>query len=425
MADTEIQTVLVSGPVSYSVLSYIEDGYNDLIVHNFGDKHVRHTECNGSSKKLQEVMDDTFKYYQEHHPDEKIDVFIEGGSYYLDKKDDNYLKELLGYYSECYNPHTEPTKLFERDKLCDDKYPNVRFHLIDLRKIIANKLFDVDILRSVIFPNNEDNLKLQIFIKNFLKKQINKIKNAVVKDKIYKIYYDFFKKTYSQYLPELMDIYLLSRLFRTYETAPIKNVIIYSGTEHMLNYNKFFRELENASVKICFREKDLDKNWLYSQCVAVKLKYNSLQFNRKDIKTLDFDGYIFSTKSTGPFFKQKDHDKVAFFQKYTKSIDTLLEFMKSKGLNVQLKISQQIGISEQDISLVVTDGNIYGHFDTAKFKDSKTPALIDIDDIIFEMTNTAIPVFRAKKSRKKSKKRSIRLQTLKNIKNRSSKKRSK
>jgi len=258
-----------------------------------------------------------------------------------------------------------------------------------------------------------------------LKKQINKIKNAVVKDKIYKIYYDFFKKTYSQYLPELMDIYLLSRLFRTYETAPIKNVIIYSGTEHMLNYNKFFRELENASVKICFREKDLDKNWLYSQCVAVKLKYNSLQFNRKDIKTLDFDGYIFSTNSTGPFFKQKDHDKVAFFQKYTKSIDTLLEFMKSKGLNVQLKISQQIGISEQDISLVVTDGNIYGHFDTAKFKDSKTPALIDIDDIIFEMTNTTVPVFRAKKSRKKSKKRSIRLQTLKTVKNRSSKKRSK
>jgi len=144
MAD--FQEVLVSGPVSYSILSY-KDEYNDLIVHNFGDKHVRHTECNGSSKKLQEVMDDTFKYYQEHHPDEKIDVFIEGGSYYLDKKDDNYLKELLGYYSECYNPHTEPTKLFERDKLCDDKYQKIVrlmkkiFHLL----LLMVKFIDIHI----------------------------------------------------------------------------------------------------------------------------------------------------------------------------------------------------------------------------------------------------------------------------------------
>lgn len=41
MADAEVQTVLVSGPVSYSILSYVEeDGCNDLIVYNFGDKHV-------------------------------------------------------------------------------------------------------------------------------------------------------------------------------------------------------------------------------------------------------------------------------------------------------------------------------------------------------------------------------------------------
>jgi hypothetical protein len=154
MADTEIQTVLVSGPVSYSILSYKDkSGYNDLIVHNFGDAHVRHTECKDSSKRIQEVMDDTFKYYQEHHPDEKIDVFIETG-YYMNTTDfksgEIYLHDLLGYYSDCYNPHSDPTKLFERDKKsCDHKYPNVRFHLIDLRHIIGviagNKFFNINI----------------------------------------------------------------------------------------------------------------------------------------------------------------------------------------------------------------------------------------------------------------------------------------
>lgn len=296
MADSEVQTVLVSGPVSYSILSYVEeDGCNDLIVHNFGDRHVRHTECDGSSKKLQEVMDDTFKYYQEHHPAEKIDVFIEAGSYMNTKNfksGENYLADLFGYYSDCYNPHSDPTKLFERDESCNDKYPNVRFHLIDLRDIIAviagYKNFNIETLTSSIFHNNdEESIKIQFFIKRFLMKQINKIKNVVVKNKLFEMYVDFFKNKLSKnyLLIDLMDIYLLSRLFRTYEINPIKNVIIYSGADHMLNYNKFFRELENASVKICFREKDLDKMGFFSQCVAVKLKYNSLQFNRKDIDT--------------------------------------------------------------------------------------------------------------------------------------------
>jgi hypothetical protein len=444
MADADVQKVLVSGPVSYSILSYKDkSGYNDLIVHNFGDAHVRETECKDSSKRIQEVMDDTFKYYQEHHPDEKIDVFIETG-YYMNTTDfksgEIYLHDLLGYYSDCYNPHSDPTKLFERDKKsCDHKYPNVRFHLIDLRYIIGviagNKFFNINTLTSSIFHNNdEESIKIQFFIKKFLLKQIYKIENVVVQNKIFEMYVDFFKNKLPEVpLMKLMDIYLLSRLFRTYEKYPIKNVIIYSGAFHALNYDRFFKELgEKVGFQTCFSLKDLDKDGLFSQCIDVELKHNSLQFNREDIEKLscysDKIPYKTVSKSTGPFFKQKDHDKVAFFQKYTKSIDTLLEFMKSKGLNVQLKISENSQISEKDISLVVTDGKIYrhSHSDIDKFKDSKTPALIvDIDDIIFEMTNTTVPVFRAKKSRKKSKKRSIRLQTLKNIKNRSSKKRSK
>ena len=116
MANAEVQKVLVSGPASYSILSYKDKhGYNDLIVHNFGDIHVRHTECKDSSKRLQEVMDDTFKYYQEHHPDEKIDVFIEAG-YYMNTKDSKsgeiYLHDLIWHYSDCYNIHSDSTKLF-------------------------------------------------------------------------------------------------------------------------------------------------------------------------------------------------------------------------------------------------------------------------------------------------------------------------
>lgn len=100
--------------------------------------------------------------------------------------------------------------------------------------------------------------------------------------------------------------------------------------------------------------------------------------------------------------------------------------MKKEGLTIQLQISENSEINDKDISIIVNkDEIILKNFDIAKFKDSKTPALIEIDDILFEMTNTTVPVFRAKKSKKKSKKRSIRLKSLKNIKNRSSKKRSK
>lgn len=213
-------------------------------------------------------MDDTFKYYQEHHPDEKIDVFIETG-FYMNTKDfksgDTYMSDLLGYYIDCYNPHSDPTKLFERDESCDHKYPNVRFHLIDLRRIIAviagNKFFNIDTLISSIFHNNdEESIKIQFFIKSFLMKQIGKIKNVIVKNKIFEMYVDFFKNKLSKnYLMDLMDIYLLSRLFRTYEINPIKNVIIYSGADHMLNYERFFKELgEKVGSKTLVFQKDLD-----------------------------------------------------------------------------------------------------------------------------------------------------------------------
>jgi hypothetical protein len=419
MANAEVQKVLVSGPASYSILSYKDKhGYNDLIVHNFGDTHVLHTECKDSSKRIQEVMDDTFKYYQEHHPDEKIDVFIETG-YYMNTKDSKstkiYIHDLSWYYSDCYNPHSDPTKLFERDESCDHKYPNVRFHLIDLRRIIAviagNKFFNIDTLTSSIFHNNdEESIKIQFFIKSFLMKQIGKIKNVIVKNKIFEMYVDFFKNKLSDdSLIKLMDIYLLSRLFRTYEIYPIKNVIIYSGASHTLNYDRFFKELgylgEKVGFQTCFSFKEIDKDGLFTQCIAVKLKHNSLQFNREDIEKL----YCYSQKipyktvsnSTDPFFKRKDHDKVAFFQKYTKSIDTLLEFMKRNGLNVQLQISENSEINDEDISIIVNkDEIILKNFDIAKFKDSKIPALIEIDGILFEMINiiTATPVFRAKNS---------------------------
>ena len=153
MADemADFQEVLVSGPVSYSILSY-KDEYNDLIVHNFGDVHVRQTQCEDRSKKFHEVMDDTFEHYKITYPDEIIDVFFEYGAH-LKKVDDGsrliYIHELTNYYVDCYQPPTDNRKsLFKRTPLCD-KYPNVRFHLIDLRFIIK----DIGFLMTTTFFN--------------------------------------------------------------------------------------------------------------------------------------------------------------------------------------------------------------------------------------------------------------------------------
>jgi hypothetical protein len=305
------QEVLVSGPVSYSILSY-KDEYNDLIVHNFGDVHMRQTQCEDRSKKLHEVMDDTFKHYDITYPGEKIDVFFEYGAH-LKKVDDGsrliYIHELTNYYVDCYQQSSKIGSLFERTPLCDEKYPNVRFHLIDLRFIIK----DIGFFMTTTFFNK------------FFEKQFEKVKNPLIKNKLDEIYKNSVLLSHPVLSP-VIDLYLLSRLFRPY----VKKAIVYSGSAHSLMYDDFFESLKKDVVprspypspyifvkKIFYDEDDL-------QCIFVPLKNNSFLFDREFLLKYEIDLGV--TKPSTVEIKdsltrlirlQPDHRE--FIKKYDKS----------------------------------------------------------------------------------------------------------
>ena len=277
MAD--FQEVLVSGPVSYSILSY-KDEYNDLIVHNFGDRHVRHTQCEDGSKKLHEAMDDTFEYYRTHHPDEVIDVFFEYGAHFkkVNKEDESklsFIHELMNHYIDCYQPPTDNRKsLFERTPSCNTKYPNVRFHLIDLRRIMRL---------------NEQNAN---FFDKFIMNQFKSVKNPLIKNKLEEMYKKF-GDLQDPYMMIVMDLYLLSRLFRPY----VKKAIIYSGSSHSLMYDNFFESLKDAVPKApspspspyIFVKKCFDDEGDFLQCIFVPLKNNSFLFDREFLLKYEID----------------------------------------------------------------------------------------------------------------------------------------
>jgi len=272
------QEVLVSGPVSYSILSY-KDEYNDLIVHNFGDRHVRRTQCEDGSKKFHEVMDDTFEYYLKHHSDEMIDVFFEYGARFekVNKEDESkltFMHELTNHYIDCYQPPTRNRKsLFERTPSCHPKYKNVRFHLIDLRIIIG--------------LNEQNDYFFDKFIMNQFK---NKSLNPLIKNKLEEMY----KKSGDLQDPDAMirmDLYLLSRLFRSY----VKKAIIYSGSDHSLVYDNFFESLKDAVPKTpspspyIFVKKCFNDEGDFLQCIFVPLKNNSFLFDREFLLEYDID----------------------------------------------------------------------------------------------------------------------------------------
>ena len=322
MAD--FQEVLVSGPVSYSILSY-KDEYNDLIVHNFGDRHVRHTQCEDGSKKLHEAMDDTFEYYRTHHPDEVIDVFFEYGAHFkkVNKEDESKLRfihELMNHYIDCYQPPTDNRKsLFERTPSCNTKYPNVRFHLIDLRRIMRL---------------NEQNAN---FFDKFIMNQFkNKSLNPIIKNKLEEMY----KKSGDLQDPHMMivmDLYLLSRLFRSY----VKKAIIYSGSDHSLVYDNFFESLRDAVPKALapspspyiFVKKCFDDEGDFLQCIFVPLKNNSFLFDREFLLEYDIDWSV--TKPSTIEIKDSinhplilSHDYTPFFNRQLEK--TLFKSRKQK-----------------------------------------------------------------------------------------------
>ena len=160
----------ITGPVSYQKIVIPELG---KIIHMFGDKHERTEECENKSYLLEQVVENTI----EHHPDIMIDVFYEEGygslflfermmikkaerdmanfdPFYDDPSEyedivyrknvpfelenDMYMKSFINYFvnsADCFMKPRQPTAC--------ERYPNARFHSIDLRDTLRTECIEL------------------------------------------------------------------------------------------------------------------------------------------------------------------------------------------------------------------------------------------------------------------------------------------
>lgn len=160
----------ITGPVSYQKIVIPELG---KIIHMFGDRHERTEECKHKSYLLEQVVENTI----DHDRDRYIDVFYEEGygSIFLNERmnikkaehimatydplyDDpsvyqdalerknipfelensSYIHSFINYFvnsADCFMKPRQPT--------CSERYPNARFHSIDLRDTLRTECIEL------------------------------------------------------------------------------------------------------------------------------------------------------------------------------------------------------------------------------------------------------------------------------------------
>ena len=301
--------VEVSGPISYSRIEY-----QDKIIHNFGDVHVKSTKCKDSLITLRDIIDTTVKEYK----DDIIDIFIESGGSTAPVdlvKGDSHLSDLIFYFDECYETRTVK---------CNSKYPNVRFHTIDLREIMSTFLrsYGLTYAKSRLYikqmyRDSDDIYGLHTHIRNILNNQYQHIKDKSIVDQLEMMYLYVIKtgpliKDHERMnIDGLMDIYLLARLLRTYDTSKrqsfrnenVTKAIIYSGRYHSYNYDNFFKSIGG---KIYSESGHIfGAHNLKNQCIFVPVKQGTL--------SLSFEkGYHVEIPKKGPENVQDDPGLVAY-----------------------------------------------------------------------------------------------------------------
>ena len=129
------------------------------------------------------------------------------------------------------------------------EYKNARFHYVDMRShikpsmnLIANiyKTSDVN-AKYILFQNMYKFYKIDKQIDNIHNKDIKKLLNEYIENKYNEMMkikdWNAFRQLFGVFL--LVDVYLLARLFRTFQSTTCDNVIIYVGHVHAENYRKF------------------------------------------------------------------------------------------------------------------------------------------------------------------------------------------
>jgi len=271
MENYEMESMMVDGPISYSCWLYTNPEGRPTIIHNFGDIHHLRSGCSGKQEakgfvSIEKLISQTM-FYDFEHPNLVVDFFFEA------PRTDNYGLDYMvkGFYG--FKTNNKPllsqgagNRLDNkfRDCLsvgseflekCRKNFPSGRIHAIDIRDALG---IDDNKNRLIVDMENKKSDNWQFF-EILVKNQIFRVEDDNVRNELYELYDDIealsSRELYIQTYVSLMDIYLLGRLFRSYEplpdqkpktafhNAPVQNAVIYSGNTHKKNYDIFFRKI--------------------------------------------------------------------------------------------------------------------------------------------------------------------------------------
>lgn len=329
------------GPISLS--EHYSEKY-DKHIFIFGEKHDKETKCD--EKKGINIVNFIEQTLQS-NKDKIIDIFLEQSFIYDEKNERNsYLKDIILKYKD----------YVDRKK----KNKNFRIHWTDVRSILVSEfniyfifdseffsyeggIFKIEMVKHLAnllkFANFEklfiatkiekqfDNIKdknlrytLEKYFdlkKNFTtKEEINELIDILLNSKISLKYKEIiqvtieavnklwsFKLKIREYFLNLMDAYLIGRVFRNFKNYYSKYIIIYTGDYHARKYRKILKILnfelinetrnENQCLDITkfklpffqennFKNNDLEKN----RCAAITK--SGFQCSRKIIQGTNY-----------------------------------------------------------------------------------------------------------------------------------------
>jgi len=256
-----MESFMVDGPVAYSCWVY-QDPNRDgraTIIHNFGDIHRLYSGCahlSATKVSIEELISETIAIAQDKNA--VVDLFLETEQCdcYSSVKYSKYAFQLRGAmnrvaakFSSCFCL----TNALKKQE-CRETFPAGRFHAVDLRRVLGFFTPSKD------WPEMEDKQSAHwIGFKTFVKNQIYRVEDAIVRENLLEMYkkikanFELKKDTVDTYNP-IMDIYLLGRLFRSYDNiggnlktafnnTAVKNAILYTGNRHKLQYDEFFKAI--------------------------------------------------------------------------------------------------------------------------------------------------------------------------------------
>lgn len=237
---------------------YREYSYNGINVSIFGEKHPLYS-ISPCIKKNAISITNFIKTIVASNPDKQYDVYTETG--YINKENQNQEKiHMVNFALSMIQD--EFSKCLSYTKAgCE--YENLRMHYIDLREFVIPNMTKITsnaygkrlATYYAVTKIMTEITNILMVNKNVIKKELEKsyLKTEISRfiiDQVYIImkelderadndqeisYFDLLTLT-----SLVMDMYTLSRMFREFKGGkPIKNIIVYAGKAHAMQYCKF------------------------------------------------------------------------------------------------------------------------------------------------------------------------------------------